>query len=52
MTRRNHSYEVRGYKFTRQHPFVPVTEEDAEWLVEKGGGFRPATNREIKEFYN
>lgn len=51
MTRKNHSYEVRGYRFTQQHPFVLVSEDDAEYLTSKGGGFRPATRKEIKEFY-
>ena len=51
MTRKNATYEVRGYRFTRQHPFAVVREDDAEWLVANGGGFRPATKKELAEFY-
>jgi hypothetical protein len=51
MIRPNHSYEIRGYKFTRQHPFVPVSKDDADYLVEKDGGFRAASPRELREFY-
>lgn len=51
MIRKNHSYEVYGYKFSRQHPFVPVPEDVADYLVEQDGGFRGATPRELREFY-
>lgn len=52
MTRHNYSYEVRGYKFTREHPFGLVTEEDADYLVEVEGGFQMATPSEARSFYN
>lgn len=51
MVRQNHSYEVLNYKFSRTHPFVLVSEDDADYLVEKDGGFRIATPRELREFY-
>lgn len=51
MTRKNNSYEVRGYRFTRQHPYAVVSDDDAEYLIEFGGGFRPASKKEILEFY-
>lgn len=51
MTRKNSTYEIRGYRFTQQHPYAMVAEEDAEFMIRKIGGFRPATGREIKEFY-
>jgi hypothetical protein len=51
MTRKNHSYEVRGHRFTRNNPFALVTEEDADFLIEHGGGFRLASPKELKEFY-
>lgn len=50
MTRKNGTYEIRGYKFTRQHPYAIVNDEDAEFLIETGG-FRPASKKEIQEFY-
>lgn len=51
MTRKNSTYEIRGYRFTQQHPYAMVADEDAEFMIRKIGGFRPATGREIKEFY-
>ena len=51
MTRENWSYEVRGYKFNRTHPFGLVKESDADYLVEVDGGFRTATPREAREYY-
>lgn len=51
MTRPNFSYQVRGHKFSREHPFLLVSEEDADYLVEHEGGFRTATPREAREYY-
>lgn len=51
MIRQNHSYEVLNYRFSRTHPFVLVSEDDADYLVEEDGGFRIATPRELREFY-
>lgn len=50
MTRKNGTYEVRGYRFTRDNPFALVSDEDAEFLVETGG-FRPASKKEFLEYY-
>lgn len=51
MTRKNWTYEIRGYRFTQQHPYALVKEDDADYLIEVDGGFRPATPKEIREFY-
>lgn len=51
MTRANFTYEIRGYRFTRQHPYALVKEEDADYLIEVDGGFRMASPREIREYY-
>lgn len=51
MTRKNHTYQVRGYEFTQQHPFALVDVDDAEYLIEFGGGFRPASPKEMATFY-
>lgn len=51
MTRKNASYEIRGYRFTRANPFALVRDGDVDVLVEKVGGFRPATKKELAEFY-
>lgn len=52
MTRGNGTFEVRGYRFTREHPYALVKESDADYLFDEIGGFRVATPREAKEFYN
>lgn len=51
MERENRSYEVRGVRFTREHPFALVASEDAEWIVENEDGFRYASPKEAKEYY-
>lgn len=51
MTRVNFTYEARGHRFSRSHPYALVKEEDADYLIEVDGGFRMASPRELKEFY-
>lgn len=50
MTRKNFSYQIRGYQFSQTNPYALVTEDDADFLVETGG-FRMASPKELKEFY-
>lgn len=52
MDKANPSYSIYGYIFTQQHPFVAMTEEDAQRIFDTEQGFRPATPREAQEFYN
>lgn len=52
MTRSNGTYEVRKYKFTRANPFVAVSEEDANYILENIEGFKIASPREAEEFYS
>jgi hypothetical protein len=52
MYRDNHSYEIRGYRFTKKNPYALVTAEDAEAITEADpDGFRYATPKEAIEFY-
>lgn len=52
MLRANGTYEVRGYKFTKEHPFVLVAADDAEFITENDpGGFRYATPKEAQAYY-
>ena len=52
MLRANGTYEIRGYRFTRQHPFALVAEDDAEFITENDpAGFRYATPKEAQAFY-
>lgn len=52
MTRPNFRYDIMGYTFTREHPFVAMAEEDAQSIFDKEDGFRLATPREAQEFYS
>lgn len=52
MDKANPSYTVYGYTFTQQHPFVAMSEEDAQRIFDTEPGFRPATPREAQDFYN
>lgn len=52
MDRENAHFEINGYTFTREHPFVAMDEEDAEFIFSIEEGFRMATPREVQEYYN
>ena len=52
MERNNHSYQVAGYTFTTEHPFVAMPESDAQAVFDSQTGFRLATPREAQEFYS
>lgn len=52
MIRANNTYQIRGYTFKLSHPFALVKEEDADYLIEHDGGFRMASPKEAREFYN
>lgn len=52
MERANPSYEINGHVFTREHPYVAMSAEDADFIFESQDGFRMATPREIQEYYN
>jgi hypothetical protein len=55
MERQNPAYEVRTpggtYEFTTRHPFLPINEDDAEFIFDTEDGFRLATPKEVKSFY-
>jgi hypothetical protein len=52
MDRENFSYQVGGYVFTKEHPFVAMSQSDAQQIFDFHIGFRPATPREVQEFYS
>jgi hypothetical protein len=52
MDRGNPSYEAYGYTFTQQHPFVAMSEDDAQRIFDTESGFRLANPKEAQEFYN
>ena len=51
MTRENFRYDIVGFTFTKEHPFVAMTEEDAQEIFDKEEGFRLATPKEVQEYY-
>jgi hypothetical protein len=51
MERGNSSYQSQGYTFTATHPFVAMSESDAQRIFDVEEGFRLATPREAQEFY-
>lgn len=52
MNRGNQYFEVRGYKFSRRHPFLPVDKADADYILNNVFGFAVATPQEVEEFYS
>jgi hypothetical protein len=52
MERDNQSYQALGYTFTQQHPFVAMSESDAQSIFDTQEGFRLATPREAQEYYS
>jgi len=49
--RMNHSYQTGGYTFTSEHPYVAMSESDAQRIFDTQPGFRLATPREAQEYY-
>ena len=52
MTRANFRYDIMGFTFTKEHPFVAMNKDDAQKIFDKEEGFRLATPKEVQEYYN
>lgn len=52
MTRPNFRYDIMGHTFTKEHPFIAMSNNDAQAIFDKEEGFRLATPKEVQEFYN
>lgn len=52
MVRANPTYQIRGYTFTKKHPFVLVSSDDADYIIDNLDGFRIASPREAEEYYS
>lgn len=52
MERDNVRYDVRGHKFTAEHPYALVSPQDAEYILNHEKGFRQAFPSELEEFYS
>jgi len=51
MTRANFRYDILGYTFTKEHPFVAMHSDSAQEIFDKEEGFRLATPKEVQEYY-
>ena len=51
MERNNHSYQIGVYTFTQEHPFLAMSEKEAQSIFDTEAGFRLATPREAQEYY-
>jgi hypothetical protein len=52
MTRANFRYDISGFTFTKEHPFVAMTQKQAQQIFDKEEGFRLANPKEAQEFYS
>ena len=52
MTRNNFRYDIMGFTFTKEHPFIAMSNEAAQANFDKEEGFRLATPKEVQEYYN
>ena len=52
MERANHRYDTMGFTFTSTHPFVAMSEDQAQEIFNREEGFRLATPKEVQDFYN
>lgn len=51
MDRENVRFDIRGHKFTQEHPYALVNADDADYILTKEKGFRMAYPSELEEFY-
>ena len=52
MERDNFRYDIQGFTFTKEHPFIAMNKEKAQAIFDKEAGFRLATPKEVQEFYH
>lgn len=52
MERANGRFDIRGYTFTKEHPFHNVSEKDAAYIIRNVEGFRMALPSELSDYYN
>lgn len=52
MTRQNMRYDIQGFTFTKEHPFVAMNKDKAQAIFDKEEGFRIATPKEVQDFYS
>lgn len=51
MERANVRFDIRGHRFTQEHPYALVSAADVDYITSKEKGFRMAYPAELEEFY-
>jgi hypothetical protein len=52
MERDNFHYDILGFSFTKEHPFVAMSKDKAQQIFDKEDGFRLATPTEVQDYYH
>jgi len=53
MNRANPTFEIRGHRFTKDHPYIAMSSIDAQEIFDfDPRGFAIATPREVQEYYS
>ena len=52
MERDNFRYDIQGFTFTKEHPFIAMDKNKAQEIFDKEAGFRLATPKEVQDFYH
>lgn len=52
MDRDNYRYDIQGFTFTKEHPYVAMHKDKAQAIFDKEEGFRLATPTEVQSFYS
>lgn len=52
MVRLNPTYETNGHRFTKDHPYVAMSPDDAQDIFDNEEGFVLAGPREVQEYYS
>jgi len=52
MERANFRYDIQGFTFTKEHPYVAMHKDLAQKIFDKEEGFRLANAKEVQDFYN
>jgi len=52
MGRDNFRYDILGYSFTKEHPYIAMSKDNAQQIFDKEDGFRLATPKEVQEYYH
>ena len=52
MDRDKFRYDILGDSFTKEHPYIAMSKDNAQQIFDKEDGFRLATPKEVQEYYH